>query len=86
MEEVHVDSSTYIKPDFDKKVRVVLAPPGHIRRTGIKMTPHHLISAGGGVLSPQLPERINGAFLNRIDDATDPEIIDSGIPRRIASG
>ena len=79
MKEVHIYSTAYIKPYLDKEIRVILTAPGDIRRTGIEVAPDHLIPSGGGVLPTQAPDRINGAFLYRIDHATDPQIVDCGI-------
>ena len=79
MKEIHVHPTAYIKPDFDKKIRVVLAAPGYIPRLRIKIAPEHLISTRGADLSDRTPNRINPTFRNSIDYATDPQIVNCGI-------
>ena len=39
--EIHIDPPAHIKPDLDKKVRIILTAPSDIRRAIIEMSPHN---------------------------------------------
>ena len=86
MEEVHICSPTRIKPDFDEKIRIVRASPGHIGGIGVEMTPHDPVSPTGNVLTAELPHSVKGAFLLGFDDCADSEVIDEHIAPGIACG
>jgi hypothetical protein len=79
MEKVYIHPAALIKPYLHKNIRVVLATPRHITGARIKVTPEHLISSGSRVLSAKMPDCINGTFLNNVDYAANPEIVDCGI-------